>query len=67
MTGVQTCALPISLVLGRHLIALGYRPNAQFTPLLNQCFEAQLDGIFTDEAGGIAFLKSHLETKTPER
>lgn len=58
---------PKPLVLGRHLIALGYRPNAEFTPLLNQCFEAQLDGIFTDEAGGIEFLKSLLETDSPER
>ena len=52
---------PKPLVLGRHLIALGLSPGTYFTEILRHCFEAQLDGIFTDEAGGIDFLKGLLE------
>lgn len=43
---------PKPLVQGRHLIALGLEPGPNFGPLLEQCFEAQLDGEFdTVEAG----------------
>lgn len=52
---------PKPLVLGRHLIALGFEPGAHFTDILKLCFEAQLDGEFTDESGGIAFLKTLLK------
>ena len=51
---------PRPIVLGRHLIALGRKPGADFEPILSRCFEAQLDGAFTDEAGGVAFLKNLL-------
>lgn len=51
---------PTPLVFGRHLIALGLKPGRRFSTLLNSCFEAQLEGVFTDEAGGIAYLKTLL-------
>ena len=54
-------AAPRPLVLGRHLLAQGLKPGPGFTPILAAAFEAQLDGAFTDEAGGIAWLKGHLE------
>jgi tRNA nucleotidyltransferase (CCA-adding enzyme) len=48
---------PTPLILGRHLIELGLRPGPAFKPLLESCFEAQLDGRFGDLAGGLALLK----------
>lgn len=53
-------AAPQPLVLGRHLIALGHRPGPAFKAVLDAVFEAQLDGQFTDEAGGVAWLRHYL-------
>jgi tRNA nucleotidyltransferase (CCA-adding enzyme) len=47
-------------VLGRHLIELGEKPGPDFKPVIEAALEAQLDGAFADEAGGVAWLKSHL-------
>jgi tRNA nucleotidyltransferase (CCA-adding enzyme) len=52
-------AAPRPLVLGRHLLALGLRPSPEFKRILAQAFEAQLDGAFTDTAGGVDWLKTH--------
>lgn len=46
-------AAPKPLVMGRHLIALGHRPSSSFGPWLDECYEAQLDGRFTDVEGGL--------------
>jgi tRNA nucleotidyltransferase (CCA-adding enzyme) len=54
--GVATAA-PTPLIQGRHLVALGVAPGPAFTPLLDACFEAQLDGAFADEDGGVAYLR----------
>lgn len=51
---------PKPLILGRHLIALGHRPDVWFGEVLKQCFEAQLDGAFSMESDGIEFLKTAL-------
>jgi len=51
---------PRPLVLGRHLIALGHTPGPEFKKILAAAFEAQLDGGFADEAGGIAWLGAFL-------
>ena len=51
---------PRPIVLGRHLIALGRTPGPDFRPLLDAAFEAQLDGAFSDEAGGLAWLGQRL-------
>jgi tRNA nucleotidyltransferase (CCA-adding enzyme) len=48
---------PEPIVLGRHLIAAGLQPGPQFKQLLNACYEAQLDGKFSDLVGGEAFLR----------
>jgi tRNA nucleotidyltransferase (CCA-adding enzyme) len=53
---------PKPIVLGRHLIALGHKPGPTFKPAIAAAFEAQLDGAFSDEAGGVAWLKQHLES-----
>lgn len=51
---------PRPLVLGRHLVALGRQPGPEFKPILDEAFEAQLDGAFADEAGGVAWLRNRL-------
>jgi len=50
---------PHPFVLGRHLLALGKKPGPDFKPVLDAAFEAQLDGAFTDEAGGTVWLKNY--------
>jgi tRNA nucleotidyltransferase (CCA-adding enzyme) len=42
--------------MGRHLIERGLTPSPDFSHILEKCFEAQLDGEFTSEAGGLDFL-----------
>jgi tRNA nucleotidyltransferase (CCA-adding enzyme) len=51
---------PRPIILGRHLIALGRKPGPEFRPLLDAAFEAQLDGVFSDEAGGIGWVRQRL-------
>jgi tRNA nucleotidyltransferase (CCA-adding enzyme) len=51
---------PRPLVLGRHLVALGRAPGPEFKAILDAAFEAQLDGAFTDETGGVLWLRNHL-------
>jgi len=53
-------AAPRPIMLGRHLVALGHRPGPRFKPILDEAFEAQLDGAFADEAGGVAWLRRRL-------
>jgi hypothetical protein len=45
--------------MGRHLIALGYKPSGKFGEWLGAVFKAQLDGAFTDLDGAVAYIKSH--------
>jgi tRNA nucleotidyltransferase (CCA-adding enzyme) len=51
---------PKRIVLGRHLIAMGHKPAGWFSPVLDEAFEAQLDGVFADEAGGLAWLTERM-------
>jgi tRNA nucleotidyltransferase (CCA-adding enzyme) len=57
-------AAPRPLMLGRHLIALGQKPGRAFQPILDEAFEAQLDGAFADEPGGLAWLQRRLGLPT---
>jgi tRNA nucleotidyltransferase (CCA-adding enzyme) len=52
---------PEPIVLGRHLMAAGLVPGPEFGKILARCFEAQLEGVFTDEAGGLAHLAKILK------
>ncbi len=54
-------AAPKPIVQGRDLIALGYKPCADFGVWLKACFEAQLDGSFSDVEGGREFLKRYMQ------
>ena len=48
---------PKPIILGRHLIDLGLSPGPNFGPIIEQCFDAQLDGAFQDLEGGLSTLK----------
>jgi tRNA nucleotidyltransferase (CCA-adding enzyme) len=50
---------PRPIIQGRHLVAMGWKPGPRFKPVLDAAFEAQLDGTFADEEGGVAWLREH--------
>ena len=56
---------PKPIVLGRHLVERGMEPGPSFGPLLEECFEAQLDGAFADENGGLSYLDEILKGSSP--
>ena len=51
---------PAPIVQGRHLIERGLPAGPGFKPILDKCFEAQLDGLFTDLPSGLAYLSQVL-------
>ena len=51
-------SMPKPIVQGRDLISLGMKPGVEFGAILKKCFEAQLDGVFSDHDGGMEYLKS---------
>ena len=54
---------PKKIVLGRHLIAMGHKPAGWFSEVLEEAFEAQLDGAFADEAAGVTWLKERMNRR----
>jgi len=56
-------AAPRPLLLGRHLVAAGLRPGPRFKAILDAAYEAQTEGVFTDEPGAHAWLTGHLSGK----
>lgn len=54
---------PEPIILGRHIIALGLQPGPHFKKILDSCFEAQLEGIFSDEAAGVEYLKGIIDNQ----
>jgi tRNA nucleotidyltransferase (CCA-adding enzyme) len=51
---------PDPLVMGRHILELGVQPGPDLGQLLDDCYEAQLDGLFSTLDEGIAFAKNKL-------
>ena len=51
---------PKPLLMGRHLISLGMKPDASFNTYLKLAYKAQLDGAFSDTTEAIEFIKSKL-------
>ncbi|MFT3783634.1 MAG: HD domain-containing protein [Nibricoccus sp.] len=51
---------PRPIILGRHLIDLGQKPGPKFKAILDEAFEAQLEGAFSEEAGGLKWLRARL-------
>jgi tRNA nucleotidyltransferase (CCA-adding enzyme) len=52
--------VPPPIVMGRHLLELGVHPGPDMGRLLDDCFEAQLDGEFLTLEEGLAYAKSKL-------
>ena len=50
---------PKPLLQGRHLINRGMPPGKHFGALLNEAFEAQLEGNFADLEGALKWLEAH--------
>ena len=48
---------PRPLLLGRHLLERGWEPGRSLGPVLEEAFEAQLDGAFHDLDGALAWLE----------
>ena len=53
---------PTPILLGRHLLAQGLSSGPGFKSILAEAFEAQLDGVFMDEAGAITWLQQRPQT-----
>ena len=50
---------PMPILLGRHLQDMGVKPGPHMGQILNDAFQAQLDGDFSTLAGAIAWIQSH--------
>lgn len=49
---------PKPVLLGRHLLELGWKPGEAMGEMLKAAFEAQLDGAFHDVDGAVAWVKA---------
>jgi tRNA nucleotidyltransferase (CCA-adding enzyme) len=56
---------PQPLLLGRHLIPLGYPPGVGMGAILRSAFEAQLDGEIRSVAEGLEWVQAHHPNSTP--
>jgi tRNA nucleotidyltransferase (CCA-adding enzyme) len=52
---------PKPILMGRDLLAMGYKPSPQIGKWLDACFEAQLDGAFGDRVGAIEYFRTKIE------
>jgi len=49
-----------NIINGHHLIKLGLKPSSLFKVILEDCVQAQIDGIITDEESGVEYVKLNL-------
>ena len=49
---------PSPIIMGRHLLELGIQPGPGMGQLVDDCYEAQLDGVFATLEEGLAYAKS---------
>lgn len=49
---------PLPIVMGRHLLELGVQPGPGMGRLLDDCYEAQLDGEFSTLEEGLVYVKN---------
>ena len=57
---------PTPILMGRHLIALGLRPNPQFKAILDEAYHAQLEGEFFDLDQALRWLSEQKQFSPPE-
>jgi tRNA nucleotidyltransferase (CCA-adding enzyme) len=53
---------PTPIVMGRHLIDMGVQPGPDMGVLLDECYEAQLDGLFSTLDEGLAYAQHTLSS-----
>ncbi len=58
---------PRPLVMGRHLVELGLAPGPAFGPILEECFERQIDGEFGALEQGLQLARAIIAARVPER
>jgi tRNA nucleotidyltransferase (CCA-adding enzyme) len=56
---VETQA-PAPMIMGRHLLELGVPPGPEVGRLLDDCYEAQLDGLFSTLEEGLTYARAQL-------
>jgi tRNA nucleotidyltransferase (CCA-adding enzyme) len=56
---------PSPILMGRHLIALGLRPNPQFKAILDEAYQAQLEGKFSDLDQALLWLSEQKQFRLP--
>lgn len=49
-----------AILMGKDLIKFGLIPSKEFSKILSEAYEAQIEGKFKDHSGAILWLKSHL-------
>jgi len=54
---------PRAVLLGRHLIEAGLKPGPHFKEILNEAYEAQLDGEFEDLEGARSWLEKRIRPR----
>ena len=52
---------PKPIILGRHLLERGFKPGPQMKPILDKCFDAQLNGDFNDLPKALEYLDTLLK------
>ncbi|MFZ3012984.1 MAG: hypothetical protein WA045_04685 [Nitrospira sp.] len=52
------CQTPSPLIMGRHLLEFGIQPGPDMGRLLDDCYEAQLDGVFATLEEGLVYAKN---------
>jgi tRNA nucleotidyltransferase (CCA-adding enzyme) len=52
---------PEPIIMGRHLIELGLKPSPQFSTILSEVFERQINGDFSTLADGLQITKEVIE------
>ena len=53
---------PTPIVMGRHLVEMGVSPGPDMGRLLDDCYEAQLDGMFSTLEAGLTYAKTKLSS-----
>lgn len=53
---------PAPILMGRHLLELGVQPGPDMGRLLDECYEAQLDGEFATVEEGLVYARSKVST-----
>lgn len=54
---------PKPLILGRHLLEMGFQPGPELGKTLKQVFEAQLAGVFNDFESGLEWTRGQFKKK----